>query len=128
MSTAKPTIVQRLIGYLPDKVKRILFGVLVFQSCLGHEATSEQLEALNSDLDLAFDASGLQLPALWWRSFNVFDNEKRKALLDLLATDTVLANDAVAIVSSLPQWLSYAQPEQIANDLVRIVKHARMVA
>lgn len=128
MSTTKPTIVQRLIGYLPEKVKRILFGVLVFQSCLGREATSEQLAALNQDLNLAFDASGLELPALWWKSFNVFDGEKRAQLLALLGSDSPSREAAVSIASEIPGWLSYAQPEQIADDLLRVVKHTRLVA
>lgn len=124
MKQTNPTIVQRLIGKFPSKIKRIIFGILVFQTCLNGKASAKQLGELNSELDLAADPRALELPALWWRSFDVFDYNQRKALLGLLVNPEAESSGLVAITKAMPTWIRYAEPEQMAVDVARVLKHA----
>ena len=124
MEQTKPTIVQRLVGKFPNKIRRKVFGILVFQTCLNGKATAQQLSNLNGELELAVDPRALELPALWWRSFDIFDYRQRKALLGLLANPEVDGSVTLGITKGLPEWLRYAEPEQIAADLTRVLRHA----
>jgi len=123
MSKTKPTIVQRLIGRLPDKMKRILFGVLVFQHCRDGHVTDEQWESFNQDLQLAVNHEALELPALWWKSFDVFDSNDRNLLMSAVMSAELSEQKASKLTNAVPAWLRYAQPEQMARDLEMIVRH-----
>jgi len=125
MSQSKPTIVQRLIGKLPDEIKRLLFGVVVFQECMKGHAGREQLEALNQELKLARTDSALEFPSICYSFLGVFDAAKRERLLDLVQRQELTPEASAMIAAAIPEWLKYAKADRIASDVQRIVVEAR---
>ena len=125
MSQNKPTIVQRLIGKLPDEIKRLLFGVVVFQVCLKGSAERRQLESLNQELKLARSDSALEFPSLCYSSLGIFSTKHRERLLELVANNDLPSDVCTSLACTIPDWLKYAKADRIAGDIERIVIEAR---
>lgn len=128
MSQSKPTIVQRLIGKLPDEIKRLLFGVVVFQLCTNGQADIVKLGELNREMKLASSVSALEFPALWYHKVNLFDESERVRLLALVSNPISDRDAARSLAAGVPEWLKYASVEKIAVDIERLVTQAHRVA
>lgn len=128
MSQSKPTIVQRLIGKLPDEIKRLLFGVVVFQLCTNGQADIEKLSELNREMKLASSVSALEFPALWYGKVNFFDDKERERLIQLVNAPIADRDVARSLAAGVPEWLKYASVDKIAVDIERLVSQAHRVA
>lgn len=128
MTPNKPTIVQRLIGRLPDEIKRLLVGVVVYRLCADESAKTEQLAAFNGRVHLATNPEALVLPSLWYGAFGLFKGHGRERLMAIVNEPMHADEIASALAKEVPEWLAYAEPPRLAHDIRQFVEQTRLAA
>lgn len=124
LSSAKPSLANRVISMLPVRGKRILFGVVLFQMCISGKCSTAQLSELNRELTLAGKVEALVFPSLWAVPFWGSDTTLVDRIKSLNSNDIESMGEAdwARLMEGVPSWLSYATNDKMISDVKRLVR------